>query len=75
MRSGDRPLADDGEAVAAERDRRVMAVGEQDHVVDAQRGEDLRADAIIAQLLGVAALGLAGADLQRLASARPASAG
>ncbi len=40
-------------AVAAERDRGEVAVGEQDHVVNAKLGEDLGADAIVAQLRAI----------------------
>ena len=44
-------LFDDGQAIAGERNRGVVRVGEQDHVVDSQRGEDLRARTIAAHCI------------------------
>ncbi len=48
-RAVDRPLVDDVQPVALEPDDGAAGVGEQDHVVDAEIDQDLRADAVIAQ--------------------------
>src|SRR3954464_7170788 len=49
-RRGDRPLADDGEAIAVEPDDGAMRVGQKDHVAYPEIEENLRADAVVAQL-------------------------
>ncbi|PAV70992.1 hypothetical protein WR25_05956 [Diploscapter pachys] len=46
----DAALGDDRQTVAVEPHERVVGVGQQDHVMHAEFGEDHRADAIVSQL-------------------------
>ena len=57
-------FVDDRQAVAGQRDRRMVRIAEQDHVVDAKRGEDLRTRPVAAN--SVPRLGrLSGAQVER----------
>src|SRR5712692_1287063 len=49
-RRDDAPLLDDGEAVAVEPDNRAVGVREENHLTHPEIEEDLRADAVVAQL-------------------------
>ena len=42
----DAAFAGDGQAVAFQRDQRMVRVGQENHVVDAEFSQDLRADAL-----------------------------
>ena len=48
--AADRTLLDDAQAIAFEADDRALGVGQQDHVAHAEIEQDLRADAVVAQL-------------------------
>ncbi|QYU65973.1 DNA polymerase I [Leptolyngbya sp. 15MV] len=65
-RSVERAFPDNRKAVTFQRDQRVRGIGQQFHLVHAQPGEDLRADAIVAQRVHAPGiLALQAADLVR----------
>ena len=59
----DGAFLDDLEAVTGQADRRMVRVRQQDHLVHSERAEDLRADAVVAELAAPPSAGLARAKI------------